>query len=163
MILSTDQESLQRIPSGRILGIDYGQKRVGLAISDPGQFLASTCDTMVHTNLSSLTQKILSIIKKNTVIAVVIGKPLHLKGEMSDMGKKTQRFAEYLEAASRLPTFFWDERWTTVSAEKLMIEKGLSPSRHRDKVDQVAAAFLLQSFLDRLSYIKRNMKEHEYL
>ncbi|RPH89516.1 MAG: pre-16S rRNA-processing nuclease YqgF, partial [Calditrichaeota bacterium] len=54
------------------------------------------------------------------------------------------------------PVFFWDERWTTVSAEKLLIETGKSPSRHRNKIDQIAAAYLLQSFLDRLNYIKRN-------
>ncbi|RPH92886.1 MAG: Holliday junction resolvase RuvX, partial [Calditrichaeota bacterium] len=151
-----DIESLRGIPGGRILGVDYGQKRVGLAMSDPFQMMASTLQTCNAKDQRELLKEICSLIQSHSVIAIVIGRPLHMSGERGTLAAQVEEFAAILSDQQSSPVFFWDERWTTVSAEKLLIETGKSPSRHRNKIDQIAAAYLLQSFLDRLNYIKRN-------
>jgi putative holliday junction resolvase len=157
MIVPCDTEYLRAISPGRILGIDFGEKRIGLAISDPFQMMASTLATIQNKGLTSSIAQIGLQIQTHTISAVVIGKPLHMSGEPSLMSQKSEEFARlFSETKKDAPVFLWDERWTTASAEKLMIETGKSPSLNRHKIDQIAAAYLLQSFLDRLDFIKRS-------
>jgi len=144
---------LKEIPQGRILGIDYGEKRVGLAMSDPSQFLASTLMTLVHDN--NIIANLQKVMQDNAIQLIVMGKPLHMNGQISDSFEKARALAEKISSISDVPIVLWDERWTTVSAHKLMHETGKKPSKEKGKVDQVAAAFLLQSFLDRISNLKR--------
>lgn len=155
MLLEADEENLKRIVLGRILCIDYGLKRVGLALSDPSQMLASSYRTIVNNNKENLIQDILFIIEEQGTCAVVIGKPLHMDGTLSKIGESAQSFASEMSQKIDIPIFLWDERWTTQSAKKMLIETGRSTSKNRDAIDRIAAAFLLQSFLDRLSYLRR--------
>lgn len=157
MRLDNSQESLKQVANGRILGVDYGRKRIGLAISDPFQMLASTFKTVSNAKLGKTVREIAALIAELSVSAIVLGQPLHMSGEKSDMAKEIDAFVTELETQIDLPIFLWDERWTTQSAEKLMIETGRSPSKSRQHIDQVAAAFLLQSFLDRLSFLKKTL------
>ncbi len=154
MIFDTDPEHLRKVASGRILGIDFGMKRIGLALSDPLQMLASSYKTLW--NEKKVVNDICEIVDQNQIKAIVIGQPLHMSGDAGQMTDKVYKFAEKLDSHVEAPIFLWDERWTTVSAEKLLIETGMSPSRNRDKIDQLAAAYLLQGFLDRLTYLKRS-------
>jgi len=143
-------KDLNRIAFGRILGIDYGRKRIGLALSDPTQLLAVTLDTIENKRQTFVVDQIKSTLKEYKVVAIVFGKPLHMSGDESalleDIGKLTKALSE-----TGLPIYLWDERWTTVSAENLLKETGRSPSKNRNKIDQIAAAFMLQNFLDRLA------------
>ena len=155
MVVANAPENLRAIESGRILGIDFGSKRIGLAMSDPFQLVASTLKTLVSKNMSEVAQNILEITRQYQIKAVVIGQPLHMSGDKGDMADKVHQFAQILDKVISIPIFYWDERWTTKSAEKLLIETGKSPSKNRKKIDQLAAAFMLQGFLDRISYLKR--------
>jgi len=140
------------------LGIDYGRKRIGLAMSDPMQMVAGTLKTVTNrSKIDRVAAYISDTAQDHNVVAMVIGLPLHMTGEESEMARDVDEFITQLEAQSQLPIFKWDERWTTSSAEKLLIETGKSPSRSRDKIDQVAAAFLLQNFLDRLSFLRKSV------
>lgn len=147
--------SLRTIHEGRILGIDYGRKRIGLALSDPMQMMASTLKTVTNrSKIDKVAAYIAHTAREHEAVAIVVGLPLHMTGEESEMAKEVNSFIDQLEIEITTPIFLWDERWTTTSAEKLLIETGRSPSRNRDKIDQVAAAYLLQNFLDRLSSLK---------
>jgi len=156
MIKKNTPEAILAISTGRILGIDYGKKRIGLALSDPFQMLAATLKTVLNTNAARVTMDIEEIIREHNVQAVIAGHPLHMTGDESEMAAKVVEFMQALDERLKMPIFLWDERWTTVSAEKLLVETGQSPSHNRHKIDQIAAAYLLQSFLDRMSYLKRN-------
>ncbi|MBN1466768.1 Holliday junction resolvase RuvX [candidate division KSB1 bacterium] len=155
MKMATDPDSLRGIRSGRIVGIDYGHKRIGLAMSDPFQMMASTLDTLANANRPHAIEEIATIVRENDVCAIVVGKPLHMSGDEGEMTNKVREFVGTLADKIDVPIFLWDERWTTMSAEKLLIETGRSPSRNRHRIDQVAAAYLLQSFLDRIAFLKR--------
>jgi putative holliday junction resolvase len=152
---SVTNNELSKIPLGRILCIDYGTKRVGLAMSDPGQILASSYDTLTPKNKNNLANSLTEIISAQSIVAVIVGMPYNMNGTLSDRTKEVKEFANNLGKLIDLPLIEWDERWSSVSAEKMLIETGQSPSRNKKRVDQVAAAFILQAFLDRLANYKR--------
>jgi len=152
---SVTNKELSQIPLGRILCIDYGTKRVGWAMSDPGQILASSYDTLTPKNKNSLANSINNVVAAESVVAVVVGMPFNMDGSLSDRTKEVKEFVKSLENQIKLPLLEWDERWSSVSAEKMLIETGQQPSRNKKRVDQVAAAFILQAFLDRLANYKR--------
>lgn len=157
MIVPSDIAHLKSIAPGRILGIDFGEKRIGLALSDPFQMTASPLETVPNRNMETSVAQIAETALRHAAKALVVGKPLHMSGESSAMSLKVEAFAQQLaEALTDTPVFFWDERWSTASAEKIMIETGQSPSRNRQKIDQVAAAYMLTGFLQRLDILKRS-------
>ncbi|MBN1480518.1 Holliday junction resolvase RuvX [candidate division KSB1 bacterium] len=146
---------MKRIQAGRILGIDYGRKRIGLAISDPSQTLAARLKTILNDIRERVIDEIKTIAAEKAITAIVIGQPLHMSGETGEMAKDIEEFIQQVEQKIDVPIYMWDERLTTVSAEKLLIETGRSPSKSRREIDQLAAAFLLQNFLDRLANVKK--------
>ncbi len=150
MILPSDNEHLGRINPGRILGIDYGEKRIGVALSDPLRITASPLETVPNSGAKTAAY-IVELARHHRVSAVVFGKPLHMNGRAGDMCAKAETFAERIAAdLSETPIFFWDERLSSFGAEKIMIETGRSPSRNREKIDRMAAAIILTGFLQRL-------------
>ena len=149
---------LKDVPSGRILGIDYGQKRIGLSLSDPFQILSSPLCTLTNSGVKKSINDVLDIANKHEIVAIVIGLPINMNGTVGKIAKEVQNFMDKLSNKSHVSVFSWDERWTTISAEKSLIAKNKSPSRSRDRIDQIASAFLLQAFLDRLNNIRNNEK-----
>jgi len=149
-------ESMKKIPLGRILGIDYGRRRTGIAMSDPSQILATTLKTIQGLSGPSLVSEIRGILEEHQIVSIVVGMPYNLNGTISKRGEEVVAFIDDLANECKLPVFSWDERWTTVSAHKTLRELGKSPSKSRHRVDQIAAAFMLQSFLDRLGRVRRN-------
>ena len=137
------------VSKGRILAIDFGSKRVGLALSDISQFLASPLETVENKGYHFLVQEIVRIVYRENVKGILVGEPLHMDGSVSDMSKRARRLANKLKAAVPVPVLMWDERLTSQSAKDILIQTGKSPSRQRHRIDQIAAAALLQSFLDR--------------
>jgi putative holliday junction resolvase len=153
-----DQE-LEKIPLGRILCIDFGTKRIGLAKSDPSQMLASSHSTISNFGTNIVLESLHNIIEEESVITMVVGMPYNMDGSKSDRTKQVELFVEKLKNEFPIPILEWDERWSSISAEKVMIETGRSPSKNRHKVDQVAAAIILQSFLERLDRFKKSCNQ----
>lgn len=133
---------------GRILGIDYGNRRVGLAISDPLSITAQPYETWRRTDESELIPKIVALVRSEGVDRVVVGFPITMKGTKSAKSLSTERFAARLTSACPVPVSLWDERLTTVQAHRTLHLMGKAPSRNRDRVDVIAAALMLQSYLD---------------
>mgnify|MGYP006306184091 CR=1 FL=1 len=133
---------------GRILAIDFGTKRVGLALSDLSQFLASPFMTIENKGYDSLVRGIVDIVTREDVKGIIVGNPLNMDGTGSEMAKRSARLAKKLSNAVPVPVLMWDERLTSQSAHDMLIQTGQSPSKQRNRIDQIAAAFLLQSFLD---------------
>ncbi|MFQ5638107.1 MAG: Holliday junction resolvase RuvX [bacterium] len=132
----------------RVLGLDYGTKRIGIAISDPSCTIARGLPTLFSYNLPDTFKKIEEIIFEYNVREVVVGLPLTLKGTIHKAAMRTQSFAEELKKQLELPIHLWDERFTSVMAENSLKAMGVSPSKNRDKIDQISAVLILQSFLD---------------
>lgn len=137
--------------NGRILGVDYGKKRIGVAVSDPFGTIASGLPTIVYQNLPEALTQLEQIIAQFQVCAIVVGLPLTLKGEEGAAAHDAKVFIEKLKSTINVPVYTWDERFTSVLAERSLQEMGKSPSRNKEKVDQLSATFLLQSYLDKRS------------
>jgi len=138
---------------GRILGIDYGNRRIGLAISDPLEITAQPYATWRRTEESDLVSRITALVRSENVVRVILGFPLTLKGTKSRRSLATESFAGRLTDACCVPVSLWDERLTTVQAHRALHQMGRAPSRTRERVDMIAAALMLQSYLDGQSKI----------
>jgi putative Holliday junction resolvase len=138
--------------SGRILAIDYGARRVGIAVSDPLRLTAQSLPTMEARGLQKVLSELEAIIADKNVAEIVVGMPLNLKGEKSAAAQKVENFMQHLQNRFKLPVHSWDERWTSIAAKRTIWEFGKSPSRHKEKVDQISAILILQSFLDHLNH-----------
>ena len=129
----------------RSLGLDIGDRWIGVAMSDPQGILASPHTIIRRTDESSGINAILAIIDQNQVGAVVVGLPLSLKGSIGSQAEKVQGFAQELSAHTKVPIEYRDERLTTVEAQRLM---KMNKKDRRDRDDAVAAALILQEYLD---------------
>lgn len=132
----------------RILGIDYGVRRIGIALSDPLKISAQPLPTIKAEGMEQVLTELETIIRDKNVTEIVVGMPLNLKGQKSKAAQKVEKFIQYLKNRFKLPVHCWDERWTSLAAQRTIIALGKSPSRHKDKIDQISALIILQSFLD---------------
>jgi len=136
-------------PRPRVLGIDLGTKRIGLALSDPFGWSAQPLMTLECNRPPRETlRSIARLCRKHEVAEIVLGHPLHLSGEVSPRALKTQAFAAELGELTQLPVHLWDERLTSNEAHEILYQKGHSRQSHKAMVDQVAAVLILQSWLD---------------
>ena len=133
---------------GRVLGIDYGDSRIGLAISDPLKIIASPFKTIRNEGNKKCLQVFQSLIKEKDVEAIVVGLPIGLKGQETVQTKKVREFVNLLYAL-KLPIHLEDERLSSVSAEKSMIQQNIKTGHNKGLIDQRAAAIILQQFLDK--------------
>ena len=133
---------------GRVLGIDYGDSRIGLAMSDPLKIIASPFKTIRNEGNEKCLQVFQSLIKEKDVEAIVVGLPMGLKGQETAQTKKVREFADLLYAL-KLPIHLEDERLSSVSAEKSMIQQNIKTGHNKGLIDQRAAAIVLQQFLDK--------------
>lgn len=130
----------------RILGIDYGEKRVGLALSDPMQMIASPFKTI--NNNSDLITMIKSIINQKQVGFVVVGLPIGMKGQYTQQTEQVKNFVEAL-SENGVSAEVIDERLTSISSKKALVEQGVKTGHNKGLIDQTAAAIILQQYLDR--------------
>jgi putative Holliday junction resolvase len=147
---------VEELPLGRILGVDYGERRIGLAVSDPLQTIASPLITLVRKGPSFPIEEIVKLVQEQAAVAVIVGLPLHMDGRLGDKAETALAFARLLAEALAVPVFTQDERWSTTSAHKSLHERGQHPSKQRDKIDRIAAAFIVQAFLDRIQFCRRH-------
>jgi putative pre-16S rRNA nuclease len=133
----------------RILGVDYGRARIGLAVSDEGKILSRPL--CVIENGKHVFEKLKTAIKPLLPIeTAVIGLPLHLNGKESPMSGEVRQFAEKLKEELSLCVIFWDERLTSALADRTLKEAGLNRKKRAELEDKVAASLMLQSYLDSL-------------
>jgi putative holliday junction resolvase len=134
----------------RALGIDYGSRRVGIALSDPTRMFAQALETLSNSpqNPRGLIRAIEALIIAHEVDCVVVGWPLRLNGKEGIQTRKVDRFIQALSRAIDLPIHRWDERLTTTAAERVLIEGKLGREKRKSVIDQVAATLILQGWLD---------------
>ncbi|NGZ95917.1 MAG: Holliday junction resolvase RuvX [Nitrospira sp. WS110] len=133
---------------GRILALDYGTKRIGVALSDELKWTAQPLETIERRVLDRDIAHIASLVTAHEVERVVLGFPLQLDGREGPAVQAMREFAEKLEAGIPVPIVLWDERMTTKAAEDLLIAADVSRKKRKGVVDRVAAAILLQSYLE---------------
>ena len=139
-------------PPPRILALDVGRKRIGLAITDPLGFTVQPLLTLYRTTPHADLKSIGRVLRKHAVAEIVVGNPLHMSGEMSPQALKTQAFAEDLRTNFGLPVHLTDERLTTSEAHLYLHAMGKPRQEHRRLVDQVAAVLILEGFLAAREY-----------
>lgn len=133
----------------RKLGLDFGDARIGLAISDPLGIFASGLETYHRKNLDADLEHIKNLIKDKEVDTVVAGLPINMDGSVGIRVEKTKEFCEKLQEVCGVNIEYLDERLTTVAAEKMLIEADVRREDRKKVIDKVAATIILQSFLDR--------------
>jgi putative Holliday junction resolvase len=138
--------------SGRILALDVGKKRIGLAISDELRISAQGLPTLRRTKIREDLRKLFELAKEREVALFLVGNPLHMSGDESRQSVYTAEFAERLREATGIPIAYWDERLTSVEAERVLREANASIEQRRAAVDRLAAVLLLESYLDAQQY-----------
>ena len=133
---------------GRLLAIDYGARRVGLALSDPLKMIASPYRTIINKGNSNLIVEIERIIAAEDVEQIIIGLPHGMAGQITEQTKKVEEFADKLTARG-IAIEYEDERWSSVAAKRSMKEQNIKSGYNKELVDQTAAAIFLQQYLDR--------------
>lgn len=137
------------------MGIDYGTVRLGIALSDELQLLAHPAETIAMTKPADALARIAALGEEKNVERIIVGLPRHLDGRLSESASKAQEFAEKLRRVVSCEVQTWDERLSTVAAQRALRDAGKSTRQSRSYVDQVAAQIFLQSYLDRLQFQRR--------
>ena len=131
----------------RILGIDYGDARTGLSISDPSEFLAGSPSVIHEWNYDKLVEKLVAFIEQNKIGEIVLGHPLNMDGTVGPRAEKCQALAKALEERTGLTVHLWDERRTTVDAHNILLNNGKRAKERKKTVDAVAASLMLEGYL----------------
>jgi putative Holliday junction resolvase len=134
--------------TGRILALDLGKKRIGLALSDELGITAQGLDTLEREGRRDDIEVLRRITVEKNVRLILMGDPLHMSGAQSRQGDYTREFARELEYKTGLPIRFWDERWTSREAERTLRGSGIAHGERKPAIDRLSAVILLQSFLD---------------
>ncbi len=137
----------------RLLALDIGEARIGVAISDPNQVLARSLMVIKRSSRQRDFTTIKGLVREHGVEKIIVGHPLSLKGTLGQQAKRVERYAAALAQALereglKMPVLLWDERFSTADAERLMIEAGHKRQARRRRIDAVAAAVILQDYLD---------------
>ncbi|MCI5650552.1 MAG: Holliday junction resolvase RuvX [Fusicatenibacter sp.] len=138
----------------RIMGLDYGSKTVGVAVSDPLGFTAQGVEIIRRKSENKLRQtlaRIEELIREYGVEMLVLGLPKHMNNDMGERAAKSMEFQEMLKKRTGLPVVMWDERLTTVEADRTMMDAGIRREHRKEYVDMLAAVFILQGYLDYLA------------
>ena len=139
---------------GRLAGLDYGTKTIGVSISDTMQTISSGLETIKRTKFKNDAARLLEIIEEYEIKAIIIGLPLNMDGTEGPRVQSTKAFARNLASITSLPLIFWDERMSTQAAERTLLEADSSRKRRKEVIDKMAATYILQGALDRLAALK---------
>lgn len=137
----------------RVMALDVGHKRIGVALSDPGQVLVSSLQVIERKGQQRDWATVIQLVREHEVEKIIVGYPRSLNGTVGQQAKVVERYAAVLEEKLRdssldVPVILWDERFSTVAADKLMAEAGRKSRERRKRIDAVAAAVILQDYLD---------------
>ena len=146
----------------RIMGLDYGTKTVGVAVSDPLGITAQAVETITRKEENKLRKtcaRIEALIAEYGVGRIVLGFPKHMNNDIGERAEKSLEFRDMLERRTGLEVVMWDERLTTAGAERALIESGVRRENRKKHIDQIAAVFILQGYLDLLRMKQGNAAE----
>ncbi|MFI0396905.1 Holliday junction resolvase RuvX [Paracoccus jiaweipingae] len=140
-------------PVGALAGLDLGTKTIGVAVSDGLRQVATPLHTIRRVKFTQDAQALLAIAQDRGLVGLVLGLPRNMDGSEGPRAQSTRAFARNLERLTDLPITFWDERLSTVAAERALLEADTSRRRRAEVIDHVAAGYILQGALDRLRYL----------
>jgi putative Holliday junction resolvase len=135
----------------RVMGLDVGDKRIGIAVSDPMGWIAQGHSVLHRTNLANDFKSLKQICDEMEVEKVVVGYPRNMNGTVGPRAQETENFARQLQDYVQLPIEFWDERMTTQIAERVLLSADVSRRKRRQVIDKMAAISILQNYLDNLN------------
>ncbi len=134
--------------TGALFGLDLGTKTIGIAVSDATQMIATPLQTIARKKFKADAEKLLRLLEANHVVGIILGLPLNMDGSEGPRVQATRAFARNLAALTDVPIGFWDERLSTAAVERTLIEADASRKRRAQVIDKMAAAYILQGFLD---------------
>ncbi len=134
----------------RTLGLDVGERRIGVALGDPEGILAIPLTAVSRTEAESDIEAVLDLVRQHGVERIVVGLPYSLDGSLGQQATKVEDFVNRLSQYCDIPVETWDERFSTKSAERMMTEARVKKEKRKERVDAMAAALILQSYLDRM-------------
>ncbi len=141
-------------PGRTVAGLDLGTKTIGVAISDRSLSLAHPREVIRRGKFTQDANSLIAIFEESAVAAVVIGLPVNMDGSESPRSQAVRAFVRNFERLSALPFVYWDERLSTVAAERVLIEMDVSRKKREGRIDSAAASFILQGVLDRLQALR---------
>lgn len=146
-------------PYQAIAGLDLGTKTIGLAMSDLGRRFASPRPVLKRIKFTQDAELLLAFAAKEKVAAFIIGLPMNMDGSAGPRVQATRAFVRSMADKTTIPFIFWDERWSTVAAERALLEMDVSRAKRAERIDSAAASFILQGALDRLLSLGRATSE----
>ena len=137
----------------RLLGLDVGEKTIGLALSDGSRTIATPMETLARGKFTADAAKLTSIIKEYAVAALVVGYPVNMDGSEGPRCQSIRQFVKNLQEKIDIPALLWDERMSTMAVNRMMIEADMSRQRRSELVDKLAASYILQGALDSIKRV----------
>ncbi|PID27768.1 MAG: Holliday junction resolvase RuvX [Candidatus Cloacimonadota bacterium] len=134
----------------RLLGIDFGTVRIGLALSDPLKIISKPFKTLPNENIEQVTASLKKIIKEESVGEIILGLPVNLDGDDTQKTKEVRIFKEQLEKEINIPIHFQDERYTSSDAHTVIKKMKMTPQEGRKIIDQIAASFILRNYMEKI-------------
>jgi putative holliday junction resolvase len=157
VICGSVEDFLAALPPNRaIAGLDLGDKTIGVALSDLRRQVATPIEVIRREKFTIDAGKLLALLEARGAFGIVLGLPLNMDGSTGPRVQATQAFARNLEKLTALPICYWDERLSTVAAERALLEADTSRKRRKEVIDQVAAGYILQGALDRMAHMGRS-------
>lgn len=157
MIHEAIEEFAAALPAGRpVAGLDLGTKTIGVAISDPRLSVATPLRTIRRTKFTADARELLALCAQRQIGGLILGLPRNMDGSEGPRCQSTRAFARNLSQLTELPITFWDERLSTVAAERALLEADTSRKRRAEVIDHVAAGYILQGAIDRIAFLSRS-------
>ena len=154
--MTIEELALALAPGQAIAGLDLGTKTIGLAMSDLSRRFATPRPVLKRIKFTQDAQTLLAFAEKEKVAAFVIGLPMNMDGSSGPRVQATRAFVRAMGEKTDLPFIYWDERWSTVAAERALLEMDVSRAKRAERIDSAAASFILQGALDRLFALGRD-------
>lgn len=139
-----------------VAGLDLGTKTIGIAVSDLGRRLANPRPVIKRVKFTKDAEVLLALAAKEKVAAFIIGLPVNMDGSGGPRVQATRAFVRTMSEKTEIPFVYWDERLSTVAAERALLEMDVSRAKRAERIDSAAASFILQGALDRLAFLQRN-------
>ncbi len=149
-IVEIEEMKRRHSGSGRLFGLDLGTKTIGIAVSDGGLYVASPMQTIRRAKFTRDAQELAELVRREGVFGLIVGLPLNMDGSEGPRAQATRAFVRNLATHLPIPVAYWDERLSTVAAERAMLEADMSRAKRAAHIDAAAAAFILQGALDRM-------------